>query len=111
MCVLWFGARLVVDGKLTAGELSAFVVYAIFVSGNVGALAGVFSSLIQARRCRVGIRAFMLRDFGSLVTTWCFDANQPQPDPAATRKPAEPSRPLCRGQRSVARSSVPQQGA
>ena len=49
MCVLWFGARLVVDGKLTAGELSAFVVYAIFVSGNVGALAGVFSSLIQAR--------------------------------------------------------------
>ncbi len=50
MCVLWFGARLVVDGKLTAGELSAFVVYAIFVSGNVGALAGVFSSLIQARR-------------------------------------------------------------
>ena len=50
MCVLWFGARLVVDGKLTAGELSAFVVYAIFVSGNVAALAGVFSSLIQVLR-------------------------------------------------------------
>ena len=49
MCVLWFGARLVVDGKLSPGELSAFVVYAIFVSGNVAALAGVFSSLIQAR--------------------------------------------------------------
>jgi ABC-type multidrug transport system fused ATPase/permease subunit len=50
MCVLWFGARLVMDGKLSPGELSAFVVYAIFVSGNVAALAGVFSSLIQARK-------------------------------------------------------------
>ena len=49
MCVLWFGARQVIEGRLTAGELSAFVVYAIFVSGNVGTLAGVFSSLIQAR--------------------------------------------------------------
>lgn len=47
MCVLWFGARQVIEGKLTAGELSAFVVYAVFVSGNVGSLAGVFSSLIQ----------------------------------------------------------------
>ena len=47
MCVLWFGARQVIEGKLTAGQLSAFVVYAVFVSGNVGSLAGVFSSLIQ----------------------------------------------------------------
>ena len=47
MCVLWYGARHVIDGKLTAGQLSAFVVYAVFVSANVGALAGVFSSLIR----------------------------------------------------------------
>ena len=50
MCVLWYGARQVIDGKLTAGQLSAFVVYAVFVSANVGALAGVFSSLIQVCR-------------------------------------------------------------
>ena len=49
MCVLWFGARQVIQGKLTAGQLSAFVVYAVFVSANVGALAGVFSSLIRVR--------------------------------------------------------------
>lgn len=47
MAVLWFGARQVIDGKLTAGELSSFIVYAIFVSGNVGQLAGVFASLMQ----------------------------------------------------------------
>lgn len=49
MSVLWFGARQVIDAKLTAGELSSFVVYAIFVSGNVGQLAGVFASLMQVR--------------------------------------------------------------
>mmetsp|Transcript_17526 Transcript_17526/g.52590 ORF Transcript_17526/g.52590 Transcript_17526/m.52590 type:complete len:687 (+) Transcript_17526:397-2457(+) len=48
MAVLWWGARLVINGHLSAGQLSSFVVYAIFVSGNVGQLAGVFSSLMQA---------------------------------------------------------------
>lgn len=47
MAVLWWGARLVINGHLSAGQLSSFVVYAIFVSGNVGQLAGVFSSLMQ----------------------------------------------------------------
>jgi ABC-type bacteriocin/lantibiotic exporter with double-glycine peptidase domain len=37
----------VVEGKMTAGELSSFVIYALYVGGNVGALAGVISSLIQ----------------------------------------------------------------
>ena len=47
VCVLWFGARQVVDGKLSAGELSSFVIYALYVGANTGALAGVVSSLIQ----------------------------------------------------------------
>eukprot|EP00884_Botryococcus_braunii_P016113 jgi/Botrbrau1/3185/Bobra.37_2s0015.1 len=46
--VLWFGARQVVFGKMSAGELSSFLLYAIYVGGNVGAFAGVVSSLIQA---------------------------------------------------------------
>jgi hypothetical protein len=37
----------VVEGKMTAGELSSFVIYALYVGGNVAALAGVISSLIQ----------------------------------------------------------------
>ncbi len=47
MAVLWWGARQVINDELSAGQLSSFVVYAIFVSGNVGQLAGVFSSLMQ----------------------------------------------------------------
>ncbi len=37
----------VVDGKLTAGQLSSFVIYALYVGTNVGSLASVISNLIQ----------------------------------------------------------------
>lgn len=47
--------RQVVDGKLTAGELSTFVIYALYVGTNVGALAGVISNLIQ-----VGVHGLQL---------------------------------------------------
>ena len=47
--VLWFGARLVVEGKLTPGELSTFIIYAIYVGGEVGSIASVISSLVQVR--------------------------------------------------------------
>jgi ABC-type multidrug transport system fused ATPase/permease subunit len=52
MVVLWFGARLVLDGRMTAGRLSAFVVYAVFVAANAGSLMAVFSQVMQvdARR-------------------------------------------------------------
>ncbi|KAK9828398.1 hypothetical protein WJX81_003942 [Elliptochloris bilobata] len=46
--VLWFGARQVVDAYLSAGDLSTFIIYALYVGANVGALAGVISNLIQA---------------------------------------------------------------
>ncbi len=47
--VLWFGARLVVEGKLTPGELSTFIIYAIYVGGEVGSIASVISSLVQVK--------------------------------------------------------------
>jgi ATP-binding cassette, subfamily B, bacterial len=63
MCVLWFGARQVIDGRLTPGQLSAFVVYSVYVSGNVGSLAGVFSNLMQVRQmCSI---VFLHGDKGS----------------------------------------------
>lgn len=45
--VVWYGARLVIQGEMTAGDLSAFVIYAMFVGSNIGALAGVFSEVVQ----------------------------------------------------------------
>ncbi|GAB4815223.1 hypothetical protein N2152v2_002269 [Parachlorella kessleri] len=57
MVVLWFGARLVLEDKLTAGALSAFVVYAVFVASNAGMLMGVFSQALGASE-----RVFQLLD-------------------------------------------------
>ena len=53
MVILWYGARLVVLGHMTAGDLSAFVLYVVFVGSSVGGIAGTLSQLIQAVRCAV----------------------------------------------------------
>ena len=42
-----FALPQVVEGKLSAGELSSFVIYALYVGSNVGSLASVISNLIQ----------------------------------------------------------------
>jgi ATP-binding cassette subfamily B protein len=43
--ILWLGGRDVVAGRMSAGELSAFVFYAIVVAGAVGALSEVVGDL------------------------------------------------------------------
>ncbi len=45
----------VVDAYLSAGDLSTFIIYALYVGANVGALAGVISNLIQARAAPRGL--------------------------------------------------------
>jgi ATP-binding cassette subfamily B protein len=46
--VLWFGSSLVIDGSMTAGTLSQFVLYAVFVAGAMAELAEVTGELQQA---------------------------------------------------------------
>lgn len=46
--VLWVGGHDVLEGKLTGGQLSAFVFYAILVAGSVGALSEVAGELLRA---------------------------------------------------------------
>ena len=46
--VLWVGAKDVVAGDMSGGELAAFVFYAIVVAGAVGALSEVFGELLRA---------------------------------------------------------------
>ncbi|MCX9156232.1 ABC transporter transmembrane domain-containing protein [Niveibacterium sp. 24ML] len=47
--ILWIGGHDVLAGRLTAGELSAFVFYAAMVAGSVGALSEVWGDLQRAR--------------------------------------------------------------
>jgi ATP-binding cassette, subfamily B, bacterial MsbA len=48
VAVLWEGGQLVLDGKLTAGALVSFLLYAVFVAGAVGSLASLFGSYQEA---------------------------------------------------------------
>jgi ATP-binding cassette subfamily B protein len=46
--VMWIGARDVIAGRITAGELGQFIFYAVFVAGAVGALSEVWGELMRA---------------------------------------------------------------
>lgn len=48
VAVLWQGGLLVLQGMLTAGELVAFLLYAITVAAAVGSLASLFGSYQEA---------------------------------------------------------------
>ncbi|MEI7669395.1 MAG: ABC transporter transmembrane domain-containing protein [Pseudomonadota bacterium] len=48
MTVLWFGAHDVMTGKLSSGELSAFIFYAVVAAGSLGAVSEVFGELQRA---------------------------------------------------------------
>ncbi|NMV37793.1 ABC transporter transmembrane domain-containing protein [Ralstonia insidiosa] len=46
--VLWLGAKAVLAGEMTAGQLSQFILYAVFTAGAVGAIAEVWGDLQRA---------------------------------------------------------------
>ena len=46
--ILWMGGQDVIASRITAGELSAFVFYAVIVAGSVGAISEVLGDLQRA---------------------------------------------------------------
>ncbi|MEM7122831.1 MAG: ABC transporter transmembrane domain-containing protein [Pseudomonadota bacterium] len=46
--VLWMGGHDVLAGRISAGELSAFVFYAVVVAGSVGAISEVYGDIQRA---------------------------------------------------------------
>ncbi len=46
--VLWIGSKDVLAGEMSAGELTAFIFYAVVVAGGVGALSEVWGEVQQA---------------------------------------------------------------
>ncbi len=43
--VLWYGTLLLIDGRLTHGELFGFALYTVFVGGSLGSFADLYSNL------------------------------------------------------------------
>ncbi len=48
VCVLWVGARAVIEGTMTGGELGQFMLYAAIMAGAVGSLSEVWGELQRA---------------------------------------------------------------
>lgn len=46
--VLWYGAHLVMDGAMTPGDLSAFLLYTVMVAASMGALANLWGDFMKA---------------------------------------------------------------
>ncbi len=46
--VLWYGGRLVVEGGMSAGQLTSFILYTLIVAFSIGALAGLWSDFMRA---------------------------------------------------------------
>jgi subfamily B ATP-binding cassette protein MsbA len=77
--VLWQGGLLVLDGKLTPGELVQFLLYTITIAAAIGALASFFSSYQEA----VGAaeRVFEILEMSPAIA----DPDSPSPLPSPAR--------------------------
>jgi ATP-binding cassette, subfamily B, bacterial MsbA len=46
--ILWYGSRMVISGELSAGELTAFVLYTFVVAFTIGGMAELYAQFQQA---------------------------------------------------------------
>ncbi len=61
--IIWFGGTMVLDGVMSAGELTAYILYVLFVAFSLGILSGLWTDFAKA----VGAaeRVFGLIDAGT----------------------------------------------
>ena len=77
--ILWLGGHDVLSGRITAGELSAFVFYAIVVAGSVGAISEMIGDLQRA----AGASERLMELLAIEPDIKAPDNPTPLPDPAA----------------------------
>ncbi|KAB2637749.1 MAG: ATP-binding cassette domain-containing protein, partial [Verrucomicrobia bacterium] len=77
--ILWIGGHDVLDGRISPGQLSAFVFYAAIVSGSVGALSEVWGDLQRTAGATERLMEILATQ-PDLVTPDCA---RPLPDPVS----------------------------
>jgi len=46
--VVWYGGRMVTDGRMSVGDLTAFLLYTMMVAMSLGALSGLYADFMKA---------------------------------------------------------------
>lgn len=46
--VVWAGGRMVLDGQMSAGELTAFLIYTLMVAVSLGGMSGLYADFMKA---------------------------------------------------------------
>ena len=75
--VLWVGAQDVLEGRMTAGRLSQFVLYAVFAAAGLGQLAEVWGEVSQASGAAE--RLFEIMGVAPTITAPAHPRPLPQP--------------------------------
>ncbi len=60
--VLWYGGTLLVEGALTLGELTSFLLYTLTVAFSLGALSGLYEDFMKALGASERVFALMDRE-------------------------------------------------
>ena len=81
--VLWIGARDVISGEMTGGQLAAFVFYAVMVAASVGSLSEVYGDLQRAAGATE--RLMELLATKSNIAAPAAPADMPEPARGAVR--------------------------
>ncbi|MEO0821184.1 MAG: ABC transporter transmembrane domain-containing protein [Pseudomonadota bacterium] len=76
--VIWIGARDVISGEMTPGEMAQFVLFAVFTAGAVGALSEVWGELQRAAGATERLAELLAME-------------SPVPEPAAPVAPPRPA--------------------
>ncbi|MGB0954575.1 MAG: ABC transporter transmembrane domain-containing protein [Panacagrimonas sp.] len=77
--VLWLGAQAVIGGTMSAGQLAAFVFYALLAAGGVGVIAEVWGEIMRAAGATERLMELLA------ATPSIQTPGQPRPLPARTR--------------------------
>lgn len=67
--IVWYGGRMVVDGSLSIGDLTSYVLYALFVGAAMGSFADLYGSFQGALGASERIRGLLAEDVEPLEET------------------------------------------
>jgi ATP-binding cassette subfamily B protein len=67
--VLWYGARMVQSGEMTAGELTRFLVYTMYVGGAIGSFAEVYGAIQRALGATHRVREILREEPEQILVT------------------------------------------